>query len=85
MPNANYKKGYNKERMLVNRAREAGRVAFRSAGSHSPIDVITINHEDRKIQLLQSKPDTMSQNAKNKILEDNKFLNGTYEVSFHVV
>ena len=83
--NSNYRKGYRKERDLVNRAREVGRIAFRSAGSHSPIDVVSINHERKIIELLQSKPKSMSDNAKQKLYNEFKHLNGTYEVYFNVV
>ena len=43
MGNANYIKGANKERKFVNDARASGKIAFRSAGSHSPIDVCIID------------------------------------------
>ena len=38
-----YQKGADRERKIVNRAREKGHIAFRSAGSHSPIDVCIID------------------------------------------
>ena len=55
MPNKNYRKGYRKERQIVNEARERGCIAFRSAGSHSPIDVCIINKKYKTIQFLQCK------------------------------
>ena len=39
MPNKNYLRGYSKEREVVNEFRKKGFVAYRSAGSHSIIDV----------------------------------------------
>lgn len=39
----NYSRGYEIERKIVNDQRNNGCVAFRSAGSHSPIDVVYID------------------------------------------
>jgi len=55
MPNKNYVKGVRFERKLVNQARAEGLIAFRSAGSHSPIDVVIIDKFKRKIDLIQCK------------------------------
>lgn len=85
MPNKNYQKGYAKERRIVNRFREKGILSFRSAGSHSPIDVIAIDHVNHIIHLIQAKPKTMSDNAKQKLLDEHPELNGTYQVEFIVV
>lgn len=51
----NYQRGYLIERELVNRAREKGEVAYRSAGSHSPIDVTRIDTRNRIIRVIQCK------------------------------
>ena len=45
MTNNNYKRGYTKEREIVNSFRKQGLIAYRSAGSHSPIDV-TVHFPD---------------------------------------
>jgi len=39
----NYQRGYEIERKIVNEHRKMGCVAFRSAGSHSPIDVVYVD------------------------------------------
>jgi Holliday junction resolvase len=39
----NYQRGYEIERKIVNEQRKSGNVAFRSAGSHSPIDVAYVD------------------------------------------
>lgn len=85
MPNANYVKGRRQEYKLVNQAKKMGCVAFRSAGSHSPIDVVAIDTAQKRISLIQAKPDTMSENAKNKLKEENIDLNGVFEVEFLVI
>ena len=85
MPNANYIKGVRKERKFVNLAREAGLIAFRSAGSHSPIDVCIIDEVNMKIEFLQCKPDSMSNNKKELIEKRYKNLNNKFDVSFKVV
>lgn len=85
MPNRNYLKGVRKERKYVAIAHSNGWIGFRSAGSHSCIDVVMIDPKNKIIYLLQCKPDSMSQNAKNKILEENKDLQGSFTVTFQVV
>ena len=84
MPNSNYIKGVRKERKIVNFSRQAGLISFRSAGSHSPIDVVIIDKKDKEIQFIQCKPDSMSDNAHKKLLDEQIELNGTYTVYFKV-
>lgn len=85
MPNANYIKGVKKERFFVNKARSEGKIAFRSAGSHSPIDVCIIDLEARRIDFLQCKPESMSENKKKEIEESLIDLNNDFKVTFRVV
>lgn len=84
MPNYNYNRGVRKERSIVNSAREQGLTALRSAGSHSPVDVVIINHIEKVVRLIQCKPKDISLKWIERILEANKHLNGTYEVRFEV-
>ena len=85
MPNKNYIKGRNKEYKIVNRERNRGNIANRTAGSHGPYDVISIDIKNRIIRLIQSKPDTLNAHQAQKIREKNKELNGTFEVKFSVI
>jgi len=85
MGNKNYVKGRRKEYRIVKEEKDNDCIAFRSAGSHSPVDIVSIDGKNKIIRLIQAKPDTMSQNAKNKLLEENKLLNGTFEVEFVVI
>ena len=85
MPNKHYMKGYRKERRVVNQARELGHIAFRSAGSHSPIDVIVVDQVNRTIDLIQCKSDKMTDSAKTKILQEQEGIDGDYKVAFTVV
>jgi len=50
MPNRNYLKGVKVEREIVNAFRKAGWNATRTAGSHSPVDVIAWRTKDTKIK-----------------------------------
>ena len=84
MPNKNYIKGVRKERKLVNQAKDNGLIAFRSAGSHSPIDVVIIDKQTKKITLIQAKPKSMSENKKKELFECFRDLNGIYETEFKV-
>jgi Holliday junction resolvase len=86
MPNYNYNKGVRKERKVVNEAKEEGCLAFRSAGSHSPIDVCIIDWQHNEIRFVQCKPETMSERNKQKILDDLIELNTQeFKVSFEVI
>lgn len=81
-----YRKGARYERAIVNAARSNGSLAFRSAGSKSPVDVVIISHEKRTIKLIQAKAGkSMSEQARNRLGAKYKFLNGTYEVVFEVL
>ena len=83
MPNANYVKGRRKEYKIVHKYKDEGwDIVQRTAGSHSPIDVIAINRTTRKIKFIQSKPENYHIN---KILEENDWLNGGWTAEFSVV
>lgn len=86
MPNKNYIKGRRKEYKIMQQLRDIGcHHVIRSSGSHSAIDVIGIDLEKRRIFLIQSKPDSMSDNAKNKICAANWELNGSFDLTFEVI
>lgn len=84
MGNSHYVKGVAKERRVVNRARMEGMTAFRSAGSHSPIDVVIIDVLRHEIHFIQCKPDDISENQRQKLLKDNEAFNGDFKVFFEV-
>ena len=85
MPNRNYINGANKERRIVNKHRGMGHIAFRSAGSHSPIDICIINREEKKITFVQSKPKKFSKKKAAKISEDLSWINDEFMVDFKVL
>jgi len=60
-------------------------IVIRSAGSHSPIDVIGIDSKSRHIFFIQCKPESMSDNAKNKIKMPLEWLNGSFTSTFEIV
>ena len=84
----NYQKGRRKEYKVVNDERNNNRLAFRSAGSHSPFDVISIDKVSKVIRLIQCKRtssesiDYINPKLKQKLEEKNKDFNGTYLVVF---
>lgn len=49
----NYRRGYEIERKIMNNHRKYGDIALRSAGSHSPFDVICIS--PMSVSLIQVK------------------------------
>jgi len=85
MPNYNYNKGVRKERKLVNVAKSAGLLAFRSAGSHSPIDVVIIDKRERVIKFIQCKPDNISERNKDILIQEQSDLNGSFLARFMVI
>lgn len=53
MGRTNYERGVEKERLAIEQLEEVGYIAFRTAGSHSPIDVIGIGPTG--VRLIQTK------------------------------
>jgi len=84
MPIKRYRKGADEERRIVRLFREKGSVALRSAGSHSPIDVVVIDHNLREIKLIQSKLGKLSVNKRKSIINNSIKLEGTYKVKFEL-
>jgi len=78
MPNANYVKGRRKEYQIVNRHKALGHIAFRSAGSHSPVDVTAIDSKNKVIHFIQSKVGKISAREKEAYLS--QIPKGTYKV-----
>ncbi len=78
-----YEKGVKMERKLVNEAREHGCIAFRSAGSHSPIDVCIINRFHHFIYFIQCKNMELTTKQKNKIRRKLP-ADGRWQVRFRV-
>lgn len=82
----NYKRGRAKEYSTMKKLRECGYdIVFRSAGSHSPIDVIGINTSLQIIKFIQNKPKSMSQLNRDKILIENQKLNNEFLCTFEVI
>lgn len=69
----------------MNSARENGCLSFRSAGSHSPVDVCIIDEKIRRIDFIQSKTnfDEMS-DAEIQRIRATMPKNGDYAVYFSV-
>jgi Holliday junction resolvase len=80
-----YQKGRNKEYQIVKRLKFEGfDICQRTAGSHSPIDIIAINKNERRILLIQSKPSNFSNSAEIRLLNECDWLNGVFNVEFRV-
>ena len=82
-----YRKGADYERLIVNKARQKGLIAFRSAGSHSPIDVCIIDINNKLISFIQCKNTKipLSQGRIEKLKEENKEIKGEFSVRFQVI
>lgn len=85
MPNANYTKGRRKEYKVKEQLlREGALWAQRTAGSHSPIDVIGIFDKKKIIKLVQCKPDNFSEREKIKLFKKLSYLSGIWMMKFEL-
>jgi Holliday junction resolvase len=85
MPNPRYIKGRAKEQKIVRDARNRGYIAFRSAGSKSPIDCTVIDMKHKQITFIQAKPDDFPESQKLKLEAQMADLNNTFKVFFKVL
>ena len=77
----NYQNGAARERRVVNSLKEQGfDLVFRSAGSHSSIDIFALDVKTKQIWLIQCKPRTMSSSGKLKIEDYIRQFEGCYSV-----
>ena len=87
-----YKRGARKEYQIIKDLKDEGwPITQRTAGSHSPVDIIAINPELKTIKFIQSKR-TLNKNMafidpklKKRIEYANKQLNGLFLVVFEVL
>ena len=85
MVNRNYKNGRAKEYRIIEKLKKAGYdIVFRSAGSHSSIDIVAIRKSDTSIVFVQSKPKKFSKNKAQELCLENEWLNNRFFVSFNV-
>ncbi|MEX2017019.1 MAG: hypothetical protein WD876_00930 [Candidatus Pacearchaeota archaeon] len=85
MPNKNYQQGRRKEYKIVDELRKLGfDIVQRTAGSHSPIDIIAINKKERKIVFTQSKPNSFSEEKIKQLEKEFDYLNGLFMCEFKV-
>lgn len=91
MNNKLYKLGTRKENWIKEQLiKEGYDIVQRTAGSHSPIDIIAINIKDRQILLIQSKRTLnmpmsyIDDRLKRTIEAEYINLNGLYNVIFNV-
>lgn len=82
MPNKMYKRGADKEYRIINNLRKQSFIAQRSAGSHSPWDVVAIQPERRVIMLIQSKGGSATFRQLKKLEAENQKFDGVYFVKF---
>lgn len=79
-----YKRGRDKEYRIIKRLKNEGwDIVLRSAGSHSPIDIIAIDTDSKVIKLIQSKLN-LEESMKKRLETNNIAFNGTYYVEYQV-
>lgn len=81
-----YRKGADAERKIVNQFRKKDCIAFRSAGSHSIVDVVVIDYINHEIKLIQSKKGKkpISKKQKDAIIDAGQILTGNFNVEFQL-
>jgi len=85
MSNKNYIKGRRKEYKVMADERAKGNLVIRSAGSHSCVDLISIDVTARVIKFIQCKPDDITQTEIDKLQYQMRELNNVYRCEFVVV
>ena len=85
MSNKNYIEGRRKEYAVINEERAKGNIAFRTAGSHSFVDVISIDVIARVIKFIQCKSGEFSDVERNKLMFQYREMNNMFRCSFDVV
>jgi Holliday junction resolvase len=84
--NLNYNKGKRKEYQICNILKKEGYdIVQRTAGSHSPIDIIAINKLTLVIKLIQSKSASFTQGQKEQLQANMHWLNSMFRVEFEVL
>ena len=82
MPNKNYVRGRRKEYKVCNELKELGfEIVQRTAGSHSPIDIIAIDMENKRILFAQCKPEGYKEHKYDIYKET---LSGDFRVKFQI-
>jgi len=84
MPNPHYVRSRRKEQELVRNAKKEGKIALRSAGSKSPIDVVEIDHVKRIIYLYQVKTGNLTDKQEDNLYAKWGYLYGDYNVRYKV-
>jgi Holliday junction resolvase len=83
MPNKNYQKGRRKEYKICKELKQQGwDIVQRTAGSHSPIDIIAINKLQKKILFIQSKPNDWSYKLISNFIKKYTWLNDQFSCDF---
>jgi len=88
---SNYQKGRRKEYKICDDLKKAGfDIVVRTAGSHSPIDIIAINKNLKVIKFIQSKRtlsenmDYIKESLKREIEIENHWMNNIFRCEFEV-
>lgn len=86
--NKNYVNGRAREYRMMKQLKEEGYdIVFRSAGSHSPIDIVGIKRGmgTPRIILIQSKPKKFSKKKTKEISNSLNWLNNEFMVEFRLL
>jgi Holliday junction resolvase len=86
MPRTNYQKGRDREYYVSKKLKEEGYdILIRSAGSHKFADLIAIKKDLKVILFVQVKPKKFSEKAKERLLDENEWVNDDFIGKFVVL
>ena len=82
----NYQKGRNKEYRIKQRHEKEGWEVVRSAGSHSPFDLICIRAVDQRIKFIQCKSKNFSKKEEERLLKKYNWLkDGIFLTDYEII
>lgn len=85
MGNTNYTRGRAREYRIIHDLEKRGLVCFRMAGSHGLADIVAIDRKELHIYFIQVKPKSMSKKQKERIKQENSWLDNEFWCKFKVI
>ena len=82
MSNPKYIKGRAREYAIMHNYKRRGWIVLRSAGSHSPFDVVAVNKEKKQITFIQSKAGAFSKANRKALVDGYSWLNDEFLCKF---
>lgn len=82
MSNPKYVKGRAREYAIMKNYKRRGWIVLRSAGSHSPFDVVAVNKALKQVTFIQSKAGVFSKANRDILMKEYDWLNNEFLCKF---